>query len=54
MEEDDGPGTAIMLAEDKKYYPSAEEVSTRDANVINCQAHAQFDKHVCTSSVLRC
>lgn len=36
--DDDGPGTAIMLAEDKKYYPSAEEVTSPTKHRRSCVA----------------
>lgn len=43
MEEDeeDGPSTAIMLAEDKKYYPSAEEVYGAETETLVMEEDAQ-------------
>lgn len=52
-EDDDGPGQAIMLAEDKKYYPSAEEVrcfhswssTTRRFQCDHTASHAVHARH---------
>mmetsp|Transcript_35450 Transcript_35450/g.67878 ORF Transcript_35450/g.67878 Transcript_35450/m.67878 type:complete len:976 (+) Transcript_35450:63-2990(+) len=40
-EDDDGPGQAIMLAEDKKYYPSAEEVYGEETETLVMEEDAQ-------------
>lgn len=40
-EEEGGPSTAIMLAEDKKYYPSAEEVYGEGTETLVMEEDAQ-------------
>jgi U5 small nuclear ribonucleoprotein component len=40
-DEDEGPGTSVVLHEDKKYYPGAEEVYGRDTETLVMEEDAQ-------------